>query len=175
MTTGEKLLQQARLQFWTRGYSNVSVRSISAAAGVDVALIARHFGSKLGLFTASLDHGYDALSLPADPAQLEEYVIALFSQTPRGAAAPSLIQMITSNAHDETVGPMVRDLHRTRLQEPLERLIGRADRAALFMAALIGFAVTEKTLHLAAIARPGSPAYETQLRQLIRAALRFED
>ena len=42
--------------FWSKGYSNVSVREISNAAGVDVALIARYFGSKRGLFEATLEN-----------------------------------------------------------------------------------------------------------------------
>jgi len=52
--TKKALLQEAQNQFWSRGYSNVSVRDISKAAGVDGALISRYFGSKLGLFETTL-------------------------------------------------------------------------------------------------------------------------
>ncbi|MEO0371384.1 MAG: TetR family transcriptional regulator, partial [Pseudomonadota bacterium] len=46
--TKEKLLGAARDLFWTRGYSNVSVRDITGAAGVDAALVSRYFGGKRG-------------------------------------------------------------------------------------------------------------------------------
>ena len=45
MATGlnskEKLLEEACNQFWSKGYSNVALRDIAGAAGVDVALVAR--------------------------------------------------------------------------------------------------------------------------------------
>ena len=53
--TRNLLKDHARRLFWSKGFSNVSVREIATAAGVDVALIARYFGSKLGLFEATLD------------------------------------------------------------------------------------------------------------------------
>ncbi|MGR3323448.1 MAG: TetR/AcrR family transcriptional regulator [Pseudooceanicola sp.] len=170
-TTREKLLEQARLQFWARGYSNVPVRSIAGAAGVDVALISRHFGSKLGLFEASLHEAFDALELPDTTEGLIEYVVAIYCSEPREAAAPSLITLITSNAHDEDVGPLVREQFRDKVQDHLDRVIGDPGRAALLMAALIGFAVAEKGLRLPGIAPAGTPEFEVQLRQLIRCAL----
>ena len=54
LTTKEKILETARQLFWTRGYSNVSVRDITGAAGVDAALVSRYFGGKQGLFEAVL-------------------------------------------------------------------------------------------------------------------------
>ena len=54
--TKQLLLANACKIFWSKGYSNVSVREIAKAAGVDVALIARYFGSKRGLFEATFDN-----------------------------------------------------------------------------------------------------------------------
>jgi len=48
--TRQKILDAAELLFAERGYHSVSVRDITAAAGVDVALINYHFGSKQLLF-----------------------------------------------------------------------------------------------------------------------------
>src|SRR5699024_8384844 len=50
-----RLLEAAREQFSSRGFRGVTMRSIAAQAGVDVALISRHFGSKDGLFAAAVE------------------------------------------------------------------------------------------------------------------------
>jgi AcrR family transcriptional regulator len=47
----EKLLPAAERLFATRGYNGVSVRELAAAAGVNSALVAYHFGSKEGLLS----------------------------------------------------------------------------------------------------------------------------
>lgn len=51
----QRLLAAAREEFSSRGFRSVTLRSIAAQAGVDVALIARHFGSKDGLFAATVE------------------------------------------------------------------------------------------------------------------------
>src|SRR6202167_530171 len=47
----DKLLQAAERLFAAHGYSGVSVRELAAAAGVNSALVAYHFGSKEGLLS----------------------------------------------------------------------------------------------------------------------------
>ena len=47
LSSRETLLVSAKALFWTRGYSNVSVREIAPEAGVDVALINRYFDTIL--------------------------------------------------------------------------------------------------------------------------------
>ncbi|MDQ0963838.1 AcrR family transcriptional regulator [Streptomyces sp. B4I13] len=48
--TRESIVSAARALFLERGYRHTTVRAVAAAAGVDPALIAYHFGSKKGLF-----------------------------------------------------------------------------------------------------------------------------
>ncbi|QNS02335.1 TetR/AcrR family transcriptional regulator [Streptomyces xanthii] len=48
--TRESIVSAARALFLERGYKRTTVRAVGAAAGVDPALIAYHFGSKKGLF-----------------------------------------------------------------------------------------------------------------------------
>lgn len=56
-TPGRELLLQAALkQFAQRGFDGTSLRSLAAEAGVDAALVARLFGSKVALWTAVVDH-----------------------------------------------------------------------------------------------------------------------
>ncbi|HGO6126572.1 TPA: TetR/AcrR family transcriptional regulator [Burkholderia cepacia] len=51
----DALLRCARQRFAKQGYEATSVREIAGLAGVDPALMAHHFGSKEGLWTAVVD------------------------------------------------------------------------------------------------------------------------
>ncbi len=171
--TREKLLHQARLQFWANGYSNVSVRQIAKAAGVDVALISRHFGSKLGLFEASIEGAFSLIeSAPQDERDLVEQFIRLYAETPRTSSEPSAFRMLLTNAHDEEVGEMVRGLYDRSVQTVLRDLLG-AERAALFAAVLFGISLVEKSLLVDGIADPKSEPYRAQLRHMMDAALGY--
>lgn len=63
MSARERLLDHARRLFAAHGYQRTSLRMISSAADVDVALIAHYFGNKHGLYEV-------ATRLPMDPQQL---------------------------------------------------------------------------------------------------------
>ena len=52
--TRAALLEAAKAQFAKVGYDSATLRDIAAAAGADVALVARYFGGKEGLFTEAL-------------------------------------------------------------------------------------------------------------------------
>ena len=55
------LLAAATELFAERGYDRTTVRELGERAGVDPALIARHFGSKAGLYLAALAGAWTAL------------------------------------------------------------------------------------------------------------------
>ncbi|UWR21585.1 TetR/AcrR family transcriptional regulator [Sulfitobacter sp. S190] len=173
LATREKLLIEGTRLLWARGYSNVPLREIALGAGVDVALVSRYFGGKRGLFEATLDGAFETPPV-AHADDLIETVVRMFVDAPRTGEMPSILQMMLMNAHDPEVGPMVRDQHARIMQAKLEQLIGDAPRAALFMAAILGMSVAEKTLHLSGIAAPTTRAYADQLRHMLRAALSYE-
>jgi AcrR family transcriptional regulator len=174
MTTQDKLLLNARRLFWSRGYSNVSVRQIASAAGVDVALISRYFGGQLGLFTATLDGAFEWGELAAlDKDTLVDAFLKIFAEIPRGGDEPSAIRMILTNAHDEEVADLVRRTFQSEFHEQIAKITKSDERAALFIAVLFGVSVAEKSLHLPGIAKPDSQKYQSQLRHLMRAALDF--
>ena len=54
--TRSVILQSASELFAVNGFDAVSIREISKAADVNIALISYHFGSKEGLFTAILEN-----------------------------------------------------------------------------------------------------------------------
>lgn len=66
--------------FLTGGYRATTLRAVAAEAGVDVAAIGYHFGSKAGLFAA-------AMALPISPSSVVRSVLA---SQPR-ALGPALV------------------------------------------------------------------------------------
>lgn len=60
--TRERILRSAEALFAADGFAGVSVRQITGAAGVDLALIKYYFGSKEGLFHAVLAKRVDKMS-----------------------------------------------------------------------------------------------------------------
>lgn len=171
MSTQEKLLLHARRRFWANGYSNVSLRQIASAAGVDVALVSRHFGGKLGLFEATLEGAFDIFeATPTSETELVDAFVRIFAETPRTSSEPSAVTMLLTNAHDEDVGDLVRDLYDRHFQQALRGLLG-PERAALVAAVVFGFSVAEKSLRVDGIAPPSSAEYRQQLSYLLSAAI----
>ena len=90
LTSKDRLQRAAKSAFWARGYSNVALREIARDAGVDVALITRYFGAKLGLFAATLEGAFDTSALPqTNGVDLIEAVVHLFSIAARNENDPS--------------------------------------------------------------------------------------
>ncbi|MFD7863268.1 TetR/AcrR family transcriptional regulator [Streptomyces sp. NPDC057682] len=88
MGTGnrEKLLEAARQCLFEKGYERTTVRDLATAAGVSMAAIGYHFGSKEALLNQALfealDTGDRAFGPPAesdDPAALWHRLIEAFS------------------------------------------------------------------------------------------------
>ncbi|MFF0739089.1 TetR family transcriptional regulator [Streptomyces sp. NPDC004111] len=78
--TRASIVSAARTLFLERGYRRTTVRAVAAAAGVDPALIAYHFGSKKGLFADVMQFQCaNALAvdevLGGDPATLPDRLI----------------------------------------------------------------------------------------------------
>jgi AcrR family transcriptional regulator len=170
--TRDLLQTHARKLFWSKGYSNVSVREVAKAAGVDVALIARYFGSKLELFEATLNtlKKID----PDDFSTVDSLVdvfVELFANAPKEGVEASPITMILLNANDNEVGPIVARIQHQYWQSGLEKIIGSKSQAALFFAAMMGFSVAQKTLRLDGIAELGSDAYRAQFRHMLTTAI----
>lgn len=173
LNTREKLLSHARTLLWRYGYSNVPLRQIAAAAGVDVALVSRYFGNKRGLFEATLESAFDTPKVNT-PSALVDLVVQMFVSHPRDPQSVSMLHLLLMNAQDTEVGDLVRELQHSVLQTSVEQVIGDPTRAALFMAVILGMSVAEKSLHLQGIAPYDTPEYEAQLRHLLTAALTYQ-
>lgn len=176
-STKEKLLHAARELFWTRGYSNVSVRDITGAAGVDAALVSRYFGGKQGLFEATLAEIPPWQALQVEPERVLEEAIASFSHPydPTCEEA-NAFTMLLSNIIDPEMEDKIRDLVQTALAEPLAEKLGGArcnDNAAMVLAALFGMALMRKNFRLDALQGLTSEEVASRITHLVNAAARF--
>lgn len=174
--TQERLLVAAQAEFWSRGYSNVGLREVARAAGADVALIARYFGGKQGLFEATLAFDFDDFAgQDCGPSEIVDRVVQMFVETPRDTDSPSLVQMLVMNAGDAEIGEVVRQFHKTAFLDCMAERFDSQEKAALFVAVILGFSITEKMLHAEGIAPVGTERYEVQLRQMLNAAVGLPD
>ncbi len=159
--TREQILQVARRRFLQDGYTRVTLRSIAAEAGVDVALISYFFGSKHGLLIAALQLAVDpatrlAAALEGPPQQLGHRIVHTLVTTwddpDRGA---SLRMMVRAAVADEEITRLVREMvTRELLGRIAERVGGDATDARLGAVAtcLVGLIVARYVLFLEPVA-----------------------
>lgn len=173
--TKEKLVAAARELFWTRGYSNVSVRDITGKAGVDAALVSRYFGGKQGLFEATLAEipPWDALT--AEPDELLAKAAGSFAHPfDPETDATNVFTMLLANVIDPEMGGMIRELVQAKLAGPLAKRLdgtGARERAALLLAILFGVALMRKNFQLDGLADKSPEQLQADIIRLGRLAL----
>jgi AcrR family transcriptional regulator len=114
--TRERIRLAARDRFLAAGYRDVTMRSIAAAADVDVALVSYYFGNKNGLFSA-------AMSFAISPAELIEDA---FAGDPDTLAERMLRTMLTA-WDNPTIGIPLRTAAAAAIGEPAtQRLVAEA-------------------------------------------------
>jgi AcrR family transcriptional regulator len=96
-TAKADILAAARRRFLEHGYDGVTLRAVAAEAGVDVALVSYHFGSKKGLFGS-------AMALGANPALL----LAGELEGPLNSLPERLIRTVLRVWDDPEIGPTLR-------------------------------------------------------------------
>ncbi len=72
----ERILAVAEEVFLVSGFDGVSIRQLTEAAGVNIALVNYHFGSKRNLYLEALRHKFSAVS-EMKCAQLQQQLAAL--------------------------------------------------------------------------------------------------
>ena len=154
VATEDRLLEVAERQIAERGVDGVSVRSVTAEAGANVAAIHYHFGSKAALVRAVLDR-----RIPEATARRDVLLAALEAApgppTARALAAAFVRPLADMGAADATrhypaflaailrAGPEYRDLGNVPFQPQFERF------DALLAAALPGTALGVRRLRFA--------------------------
>lgn len=98
-----EILKVARRLFAERGFRGTTIRGIAEGAGVDPALIHRHFGSKYALFAAAValpEHGESAVldALRGNAAQLGERLSRAYLQLWEDPATRDQMSIVTRTA-----------------------------------------------------------------------------
>ncbi|GAA4600386.1 AcrR family transcriptional regulator [Actinoplanes octamycinicus] len=149
------------------GYGATTVRAIAAAAGCDPALVIRHFGSKEGLFLATVSVSGDLTGILTGPLEsigreLVRYVLngagspvagvyrALLSASDR----PEIKERLRASMHDVFVGPLAERIGGARPE--LRARLAAAQFAGLINACwLVGDPVLAQADHDAVISLYG--------------------
>lgn len=146
--TRTAILDAARTLFSTRGFTNTGVREVADLAGVNSALVGRYFGSKEGLFRATLERVIDITPALREDRRHRfgaDMVAALFdSPDSSGPLAMMILSAADPAAHAVSV-----ELLQTRVITPLARWLGAPDgegRAARLNILWSGFLTSWKLL-----------------------------
>ena len=161
-TTRDAILAAARERFSAQGYDRVRMRDVASDAGVDVALVTYHFGSKDGLFGAALEMPEPMAALMADVLEhggLDDFgerflrrVLEVWDDERTGAALVALVRSAMSHP------PAAERLREFVQAELLRRIAERLDvpdadrRAALFGSQLLGLLLYRHILQVEPVA-----------------------
>lgn len=155
--THAALLIAARTLFSTRGFANTGVRDVAELAGVNSSLVRRYFGSKHGLFRATLEEVLDISPLlRGDRRRFGVDTVAAFLDA-QDAPGP-LAMMILSAADPEAHATSV-ELLQAKAIAPLIRWLGPPDgegRAARLNILWTGFLTSWRLLPIQALAEARS-------------------
>lgn len=173
--TRERLLYCARQCFVQESYDAVGLREIAKAAGVDVALIGRYFGSKEQLFQAALatdDNRWEELAgaddLPTylasmvatddskDADHVERLLIML-----RSATSPTASVIVQSTFKTEVLGPFANVLTGPQAER----------RAAMALAVLMGTTIVRTILKVDHCGGCEDETFTRKLSGMLRIAL----
>lgn len=148
--TKDAITAAARRQFGERGYDETTIRSIATEAGVDPALVLQFFGSKDGLFTASIDWPFDpavevAAVLDGDPSDIGRRLVALLVRTwDTDSGRNPIVAQLRAAMTRAPAQRQLREFLEREMFTPLVSALGQdqpALRANLVAAQLLGVGV----------------------------------
>lgn len=177
-STRAAIAEAARRQFQAGGYAATSVRSVAAEAGVDAALVMRHFGSKEQLFLETIDvEGAFEEALDGPLEGLGERIVALVLDDRLGRVFRTTYRaMIRATDSDQVRARLLEAMDAT-LVTPLARLLTGADRElrARLVAAQVGglheaLAILEDPVVTAADAGRVAALYGAAVQSLVSPA-----
>lgn len=176
----EEILETARGRFLTDGYERVTLRSIAADAGVDVALISYHFGSKRGLFAATMQlaaNPPDVLraALPGELGRLPERLLpAMLSIWDDAELGTPLHALYRSAGHDPDMTRLLREMiGRELIGQIAEHLSGddASARAGVVASQVAGMIFMRYVLEVEPLVSMPAEEVVTLMAPAMRAAL----
>jgi AcrR family transcriptional regulator len=153
--TRAALLSAARELFATAGYDGTTVRAVAERAGVNQALLFRHFGSKDGLFAEAVTGQALEVLQDGPPAEALPRTLAAIMDD-AGDEATLFFAALRSAGHAEAAETLREEL-RVAFCGTLARLVDTADpadaelRAELALAWLLGIALLRKVIRTDAL------------------------
>lgn len=160
--TRSEILEAAKSVFGKVGYDRATIREIATEAGVDPSLIYHYFGTKDGLFAASIDIPIPAAEalqsvFAADRGDLGRRLAeTFFFVWEQEAARASLLGILRSAMGGEhQAADAFRQFLTTSVLEQISPLIGGENprlRALLMASQLVGVAMTRYVMRLEPIA-----------------------
>jgi AcrR family transcriptional regulator len=108
----QRILETAREMFRERGYAGTTVRAVAAGAGVDPAMVFYFFGTKQGLFGATVD-----MSAAAPPA-----IESMFAGGLDGIGH-RIVQTLVANLDDSSRTPLAMFARSTSTEGQSETLM----------------------------------------------------
>jgi AcrR family transcriptional regulator len=148
--TREALLAAARKLLASRGVEGTSTRDVSAAAGVNQALVYRYFGSKEKLFAEAAGGGLDARDTLVADTPLNDLPRALLGRAlDAGGDTSGRLSDLVAAANDTMIRKVISEQIERGFGEQLAaRLEGedREVRAELLAAVIIGIAVLREKI-----------------------------
>jgi AcrR family transcriptional regulator len=173
------LLDAARRRFARDGYSSATLRDIAEDAGVNVALVARYFDSKEGLFEACLTAVVDELRRETGDVPLAEVHLIIADQAARigPEGAPGQLALLLRTSGDERA----EEIRRGVLRASAERLAATAHhtagddetllRAQMVLAASLGIVLLRSVGGMEPLQSADRDALAGPLRDLVAALL----
>ena len=104
------IFTEAKKLFWTKGYSNVSLRDISKTVKLDIALISRYFGNKKKLFEETLVDKSEWVN-QINSSNIIDIFVESFMESKNLNDEVTYVKMLCMNASDPEVGRIVQKHH----------------------------------------------------------------
>lgn len=175
--TRTALLDAARSRFLNGSYTDVGLRDVARDAGVDVAMVARYFGSKEDLFREVIrgDHRQwlDPSLKPEDlPGFLAKLVVE--GGDPDEQTNFDRLIIILRSSSSPATSAIVREAFEEDVLTPMAAMLPGCDaqvRASLALAVLSGFKVLRTVMTVQPLHECQGADLEGYVRQLLHQAL----
>jgi AcrR family transcriptional regulator len=155
------ILDAARAEFGQHGFDGATLRSIAAAANVDVALLPYYFGTKAGLFVAALDLPVTPQTVLRDTfadgvegagTRVLRTLLKVWDDPSTGAPLVAMFRSLSTQS--ELLGHLIEDqlvgIVTDAIKGPRKRL-----RAAAFTSQVLGLVLERYVLRVEPLASAG--------------------
>jgi AcrR family transcriptional regulator len=157
--TREAILRAARNAFARTGYGGASIRGVAAKARVDPGLVVHFFGTKAGLFAASLQLPFDPTELEAvlegDRKTLGRRIATFYLKTIFRDGAQTVQSLLRSAVSHPEAAAILKAAIETNVVRLLERRFPGPDtalRGELVASHMMGLFLARRILRVAPIA-----------------------